>query len=164
MKKINLKIPKYKDLILVNTIESGEKMVNISKALKDCICTYKQQDMFPYVGKDLWVRETVARKLQLASNILQEVYPTHRLKIVYGFCHPEIQTIYFKKRKEYLRLKNKNMNEENLNELAHTMTAYPETAWHPTGGAVDLTISTENGDLDMGTGISDFSDQEKIKL
>lgn len=165
MGEFNLKIPKYKDLILVDTLESGEKMVNISNLLKDCVCVYQQQDMIPYVGRDLWVREIVASKLQLVSNELRESYPAYRLKIVYGFRHPNIQELYFKKRKELLRTENNEMSEEDLNELTNTMTACPETAGHPTGGAVDVTICTEfNDDLDMGTGISDFSDLEKIKF
>ena len=160
---LNLKIATFKDLLLVRTLESGEKMINISNTLKNCICIYQQSDMFLYVGNDLWVRESVANKLQKIADNLKKSYPELFLKVVYGFRHPEIQEFYFIRRKNSLKLVNKNMGEETLNELVNTMTAYPETAGHPTGGAVDITICTENNELDMGTRISDFSDPEKIK-
>lgn len=159
----NLRIATYKDLLLVDSIESSERMVNISVELEDCICIYQQDDMLPYVGHDLWVREGVAIRLKMIIKKLKLINPDYRLKIVYGFRHPEIQSFYFNRRKNNLRKINLDMSEDELNELTNTMTAYPETAGHPTGGAVDVTITTEYGDLDMGTGISDFSDPEKVK-
>jgi len=162
-RNIFLKIARFKDLLLVKTIESGEKMVNISKTLKNCVCIYQQKDMIPYVGEDLWVRETVAIKLQAVANSINESHSDYRLKIVYGFRHPEIQEFYFKRRKDLMRLEYPNMSDDKLNEFVNTMTACPETAGHPTGGAVDVTIITKNGDLDVGTSISDFSNLKKIE-
>jgi len=158
-----LKIAKFTDLLMVGTIESGEKMVNISKTLKNCVCIYQNDDMLPYVGKDLWVRESVANKLQLVANSIKQVHSERMLKITYGYRHPEIQEFYFKSRKEELRLKMKNSSDSYLTELANKIIAFPVTAGHPTGGAVDVTITTPNGDLDMGTKISDCSDTKKIR-
>lgn len=143
--EINLKIAKFKDLIFIKTIESNEEMVNISEKLKDVICVYQKKDMIPYTGESLWVRKTLANKLQVISNKLREIYPTYRLKIVYGFRHPEVQELYFINRKNSLRLLNKDMNEDDLNELTNTMTAFPEIAGHPTGGTQELAFRTNKG-------------------
>ena len=163
MQTKDIKISKYKDLLNIKTIDNGEKMVNLSKLYKDLVCKYQQQDMINYLGEDIWVRQTVANKLQKISDSLKKIKPEYRLKIVYGFRHPEIQKLYFEKRKENLYINNSNINEDDLNEMTNSMTAFPETAGHPTGGAVDVTITTNLGDLDMGTNISDFNDIEKIK-
>lgn len=163
MQSNKIKIAKYKDLLNIEAIDNGEQMVNLSQSYKDLVCKYQQQDMATYVGEDIWVRQTVASKLQKISYNLKKIRPEYKLKIVYGFRHPEIQRSYFEKRKENLRIENLNISEDDLNEITNSMTAFPETAGHPTGGAVDITITTNLGDLDMGTNISDFSDTEKIK-
>ncbi len=165
MKTDALKIANYSDLKIVLTVESNEEMVNISELLKNCVCVYlpQSQDMIRYVGNDLWVRKSVAEKLSRISNTLQSILPDHKLKIVYGYRHLEIQKDRFLKRKEDLRKIHLMMDEEDLNELANTQTANPETAGHPTGGAVDITITTPDGDLDMGTEYADFSKTEEIK-
>ncbi|MFA7191848.1 MAG: M15 family metallopeptidase [Candidatus Paceibacterota bacterium] len=165
MKK-DIKIANYSDLKPIKVIESAEKMVNISQLLKDCICVYLPQsnDMINYVGNDLWLRESVALKIERISIQLRLKYPTYRLKIVYGYRHLEIQTKRFYLRRDKLKESNPEMNEEDLLELANTMVANPETAGHPTGGAVDLTITTPDGDLDMGTEYADFSMPEEIKM
>lgn len=157
------KTAKYKDLLNIKIKDNGEKMVNLTQSYKDLVCKYQQRDMIPYVGEDIWVRQTIADKLQKISENLKRDYPNYKLKIVYGFRHPEIQKLYFEKRKESVRTNNLDISENDLNEITHSMTAFPETAGHPTGGAVDITITTNLGDLDMGTDISDFSDPEKIK-
>lgn len=145
-------------------IESSEKMINISNQLKDCICVYLLPDMIPYLGKEIWVRETIALKLQKISGRLKSKFPSYTLKIVYGYRHPEIQSSWFAKIKNDLYLQNPTMVDCDLMELANTMVANPETAGHPTGGAVDLTITTPDGDLDMGTDYAEFSKPDEIKM
>ncbi|MCC6448131.1 MAG: hypothetical protein IT215_05535 [Chitinophagaceae bacterium] len=161
----DLKIANYSDLKNIKVVDSKENMVNISTFLKNCFCTYlpQSQDMIRYVGNDLWVRRTVALKLARISNSLKDKFPNYRLKIVYGYRHLEIQTNRFQLRKDEFRKLHPTMNDDDLNELANTQTAHPETAGHPTGGAVDITITTPDGDLDMGTEYADFSKSEEIK-
>ena len=167
MKELDpLRIAKYSDLKKVKVVDSDEEMVNISKFLKNCVCTYLPQssDMIRYVGNDLWVRKSVAEKLARISDALQIKFLAYQLKIVYGYRHLEIQTNRFRLRVDDLRKTHPNLNEEDLNELANTQTANPETAGHPTGGAVDLTITTPDGDLDMGTEYADFSRPDEIQM
>lgn len=163
---MKLKIAMHSDLKNFKVLESNEEMINISELLKDCVCVYlpQSQDMIRYVGKDLWVRKTVAEKLERISNSLQRKLPNYKLKIVYGYRHLDIQAERFQLRKDDLRITHPSITEDDLNELANAQTADPETAGHPTGGAVDLTITTPNGDLDMGTEYADFSKPDKIKM
>lgn len=159
-----LKIAKYHDLLKIKTKENKEDLVNISKMLSECFCEYKKKDMYPYVGNDLWVRKEVALKLNKALKRLKKNSPELTFKIVYGYRHPEIQELYFYERKKIIKSKNPDLDEESLNELVNIMTAYPYTAGHPTGGAIDITICNKAGrNIDMGTEISDFSNLDKVK-
>ena len=161
--KCNLVIAEMNDLIHVPVVELGEKLVNLTKTLKHCVCVYQQQDMVPYVGEDLWVRESVAIKLQIIIDKLEIIYPSYYLKIVYGYRHPDIQEFYFERRKKQVIIDNPDLDNDAINEIVNTMTAFPLTAGHPTGGAIDLTLCIKDGtEIDMGTGISDFRDKEKI--
>jgi len=163
MKKQKLKIASYQDRLLQKVLESNEEMVNISETLKNIICIHENSDMQKYTGQNIWVRKSVAFKLEKASGKLSRLSPNFKLKVVFGFRHPEVQKFYFERRKKLLRQNNSSLSEEELEELADTMSANPKVAGHPTGGAVDITITTQDSDLDMGTRISDFTDAEKIK-
>ncbi len=152
-----------KDLKTVTVIDTGETFVNISKKLENCIVEYQKTDMIPYTGPDIWVRTTVAEMLEKISKKLIAEFPTYSLKIVYGYRHPDIQEQYYTERRKILQKENTNLSKEEIDELTHTMVAVPEVAGHPTGGAVDITLSSFGQDIDMGTRISDFSNPEKIK-
>ena len=157
------RIATYKELTRMPVSGSGEPLVNLSLELKDCVCLYEKEDMLAYVGDVIWARKSLAEKLERVSKKLRERFPELKLKIVYGYRHPKIQQDYFLKQKNNLAISHQNLKDEDLNELTHEMVAYPEVAGHPTGGALDITITGLDGDLDMGTRIADFSDPEKIK-
>lgn len=160
--KQGIKLGNSSDLKPVKVVESGEEMVNISDYLKNCICEYALPDMIPFLGDEIWVRKSVADKLGRISSRLGKKFPSYRLKIVYGYRHPVVQNSWFNKIKNELQLAYPLLNDDELIELANARVANPETAGHPTGGAVDLTITTESGDLDMGTDYADFSEPEKF--
>ena len=101
--------------------------------------------------------------MKKVSESLQSKFPGFQLKIVYGYRHPKIQEEYFLKQKELLRKIYISASEKELDELTHSFVAVPSIAGHSTGGAIDLTITTPNGDLDMGTKIADFSNPLLIK-
>jgi len=163
MKKV--KIASYADRLAQKIIESNEPMVNITERFKGkVVCVHNNPEMSKYTGDDIWVRETVAQKLERVADSLSKKFPGYKLKVVFGFRHPEVQEFYFKRRIEILRPNNLHLSEPELEELADTMSANPKAAGHPTGGAIDATIVGPNGEeLDMGTGISDFRDPEKVK-
>lgn len=159
------KIAKYKDLLCISVIDNGEKLINISKNLTDCICVCHKPDMKKYTGDEVWVRESIANKLKKISEKLKNKKSNYLLKIVYGYRHIDVQKDYFKKRRDFLKIQNPTFSKEKLDELTHSEVAHPSVAGHPTGGAIDITIFdlNQNRDLDMGTSIADFSNEEKIK-
>lgn len=154
---------KITDLLKKNSCENFEDFVIINKISPYIICEYIKFDMKEYLGDSIVVRKTVAEKLIKISKNLNEKFPGYKLKVVYGYRHPNVQLKYFENKKSELQKINIGDSEDELNEKTHMFVADPRVAGHPTGGAVDITITTPNGDLDMGTKIADFSNEEKIK-
>lgn len=154
---------KIKDLLKIIPGENSEKLTVLNEASSYIVCQYKKRDMSKYLGDLILVRDTVAKKLIKISKKLKELHPDFKLKVVYGYRHPSIQTKDFETIKSKIKDDGVIKDEEELNEKAHMFVADPRVAGHPTGGAVDITITTSDGNLDMGTKIADYSDEEKIQ-
>jgi D-alanyl-D-alanine dipeptidase len=150
------KILTLKDIQSIKTTENKEKMVNALKFNPDIIATHENQEMQRYTGKNILVRQSVAKKLAQAARNLPSNY---RLKIVFGYRHPSSQQKYFDRELTRAIKIYGALPTNQIYELVHPLIAVPEVAGHPTGGAVDVTIVSKHGlTLDMGTKISDFSD------
>ena len=156
------KILTYDDVAKFPAGTSDEPMVDVN-AFDDSILTeYKKFDMLPIVGNMIYVRETLALKLAKIQKELNE--EGYRLKVVYGYRHPDVQRHYFETRRETLKAQNSNMSEEMLDRYTHNFVAIPEIAGHPAGAAVDVTIVRDDtSEIDMGTDIADYSDENMIK-
>lgn len=154
------KCAQYKDLINIPTKDNGEDLVVVQQIVSDIKCEYEKDDMVGYLGEDMLVRRSIAEKLKQASVELKNDFPEYQYKLVYAYRHPDVQKRYFDIQIE----KNKAMgvSDDKIVAKAHMLVASPDVAGHPTGGAIDITITTKDGDLDMGTRIADFSDKEKI--
>ncbi len=149
----------YEQVKKIKGDENDEKFVSLDENI---VCSYNRFDMISITGEKIYLRKTVAKKLLDVQKRLQEIHSNYFLKILYGYRHPSIQEKYFNEMKEVLRLKYSEISEEKLNTLVHDYIAVPDVAGHPTGGAVDLTIATLDGDIDMGSDSEDYSDQEKM--
>lgn len=161
---MNKPILQYTDLITVPVQDNSEPLLEVSGLLPDVLCEYQKQDMIPYVGNRFFLRRGVIERLRLASVVLKKERPDWRFKLVYAYRHPEIQTKYFEARQNEIRAKNPSLTEDEIRDRAHLLSASPDVAGHPTGGAIDITIVDEAGvELDMGTSIADFSQGEKIQ-
>lgn len=114
----------------------------------------------------IWlVREEVATKLALAAGYIWAKKPWLCLKLCEGYRPMNIQQERFDEKIKFLKSGNRTFSSnEELQEAAHQLTAIPELAGHPTGGAVDVTIFDTKlcKNLDMGTVIYDFSDPIKL--
>ncbi|PIR06553.1 MAG: hypothetical protein COV55_03435 [Candidatus Komeilibacteria bacterium CG11_big_fil_rev_8_21_14_0_20_36_20] len=157
------KILSYQDLIQIEAGDNQEPLVSLNKIYPNIDCQYEKQDMKSIAGEEIYVRSSVAEKLNKVNLALKKINQDYRLKIVYGYRHPDIQKKYFDKRKKELTLQNPNLSPEQSKGLTHNFVAAPEVAGHVVGGAIDLTITSSQGDLDMGTMIGDFTDSDKIK-
>lgn len=152
----------YQELLTVPLGENNEPLVSLSSVCPNIICMYEKTDMIPLTGNDIYVRKTVAEKLCRVQEHIKKISPEFQLRVVYGYRHPDIQKKYFEQKKQEL-LNKENISDENINTAVHSFVAVPEVAGHPTGGALDLTIVKNGREIDMGTGIADYSDEEKIK-
>lgn len=158
----NKRILTYDDMAAVQPGNSQEPLVDVRTYSPTIIAEYEQSDMHAYTGSLIVVRDTVAQRLARVNNTLQE--DDLRLRIVYGYRHPNVQQAYFRKRRAALRKDNPEMPEYDLIRLTHDFIAVPDVAGHPMGAAVDLTIVDKNDEpLDMGSGIANYSNLDIIK-
>lgn len=99
------------------------------------------------------LREGVLQRLLTAQAALPYGF---RLLIVEGYRPPSLQRQYFEEYKDELRLKYPQWAEERHHVEASKYVSPPEVAPHGTGGAVDLTMCTNDGtELDLGTQVND---------
>lgn len=160
MKKIILN---YYDLAKIKAGENHEKLLSVDTTTSGITCQYEKKDMLSYVGNQIFVRETVAKMLLTAQDKLKAKNQNYSLKIVYGYRHPEVQQKYFDKRKQEIKTRHSKLSEEELCAKTHLFVAATDVAGHIVGGAVDVTITSTKGDLDMGVRIADYSDEKKIQ-
>jgi D-alanyl-D-alanine dipeptidase len=127
-------IPTRADLLKIKVAENGE-------------------DFTQFNG--VTVRKTVAEKLATVKKSLKAINTDYELFIFEGYRSLEKQRAGFGK-----ALTRCNGDAE----AAHTQSADPTVAGHPTGGAVDVAIrSVKTGELlDFGCGRSDWAAGEKI--
>ena len=162
----NLKIKRiltYDDYIVITTKDNNEKLIELNNSHNNIICKYKKFDMIPITGEKILVRESLLKKLQKAATNLAKINPKLNLKIVSGYRHPSIQKKYYKKREKIIKTKHPNLSKKEIIKEICKFIAPLDTAGHPTGGAIDITITKNGKELDMGTKLADISIPEKIE-
>lgn len=157
----NLKAKKlltYDDVVLFHSGNSPEALTDVRTYDPTIITQYLKEDMLEITGDIIFLRDTLSKKLAEANKLLK--LKNMGLKVVYGYRHPEVQTRYFLKRRNALRETYPDLNENELDRLTHNFVAIPGVAGHPAAAAVDVTIIdlTTSKELDMGTGIADYTD------
>jgi len=159
------RILSYAEVKAITPGDSPEPLVDLRGKSPLIHCEYEKMDMLPYTGESMLLRSSVAERLVQAAELLAREVPGSLLKLVYAYRHPEVQTRYFERESRRIRERNPEISEAELQAKAHLFVAVPEVAGHPTGGAVDVTIlGTDGAPLDMGTGIADFTDEERITV
>ncbi|MFJ1733716.1 M15 family metallopeptidase [Streptomyces sp. NPDC088254] len=103
-------------------------------------------------GSYAHVRADVMRRLLLAQGALPRGV---RLLLVEGFRPPALQRSYFDAYSATLRRAHPDASPARIRELASAYISPPEVAPHVSGGAVDLTLCTEDGrELPLGTEVN----------
>ncbi|MAG11370.1 MAG: hypothetical protein CMI52_01000 [Parcubacteria group bacterium] len=153
----------YDDLVEIKARDNGEPILSVQKHIPEIICTYVKKDMLPLFGETMYARKGVVERLQQAQELLHQENSEAQLKLVYAYRHASIQEKYFNARTQEVRQIFPEADEEELIRQAHLLSASPDVAGHPTGGAIDATITSPDGDYDMGTKIADFSEYKKIR-
>ena len=118
--------------------------------------------MSEYLGERMVLRSGVLDRLLRAQGELSQRRPQTRIRLVYGYRHPEVQRRYFEQMSLRISEENVELSEEEIRIQAHQFVAIPEVAGHPTGGAVDVTLSENGCDLDMGSQILSFDEPELV--
>lgn len=163
MNSADFRTATFQDLQKIPTSENGETLVEANTFDYSIICEHVQRDMEGFTGEKVFVREGLAHRLAKANVFLKTKNPEYCLRIVYGYRHPVVQEKYFSEMRQVVAKEHQELDESEIISLTHNFIAVPEVAGHPTGGAVDVTIATASGNLDMGTDISDFSRADAIK-
>lgn len=151
----------FKELLTVPVQDNNDPLICVADIDRTIVMQYKKLDMVPFFGEKIFVRKLVAEKLHLVNVALQNGYPEARLKIVYGYRSLEVQEKYFETSKARLKAENPEWDDAKLVEETHLITAEPQVGGHPSGGAVDVTVSDSNGvEWDMGSGIANFEQKD----
>lgn len=155
------KILTYDDVALFAAGNNNEPLVDVRMHDTNIITQYIKFDMLEYTGDVIYIRDTIARKIAKIDRELSK--QGFRLKVVYGYRHPEVQSKYFDARRKHLGSQYPELNEIELDRLTHNFVAVPSIAGHPAGAAIDLTVTDVEGNpIDMGTGIADYDNPKMI--
>lgn len=155
------KILTYDDVVPFTPGKDKEPLVDVRKYDDTIAAEYIKKDMLGYTGEVIYIRDTLAQKIAKVERGLKK--EGYRLKVVYGYRHPEVQKKYFMTRQEALKHEYPQLSTQELDKFTHSFVAIPDVAGHPAGAALDLTITDTSGNyIDMGTGIADYSNPEKI--
>ncbi|MFG2133546.1 M15 family metallopeptidase [Streptomyces sp. NPDC048751] len=128
--------------------ECGETLVDAREGAVLRVDARKADDDGSYAH----VRADVLRRLVLAQAALP---PGVRLLMVEGYRPPTLQRLYFDEYTHTLRAAHPGAPADRIRELASAYISPPEVAPHVSGGAVDLTLCTEDGvELPLGTEVN----------
>ncbi|MER5715404.1 M15 family metallopeptidase [Streptomyces sp. NPDC002132] len=129
-------------------VENGERLVDA----RDSAVLRVDARKADADGSYAHVRADVLRRLLLAQGALP---PGVRLLLVEGFRPPALQRSYFDAYSATLRRAHPDASPARIRELASAYISPPEVAPHVSGGAVDLTLCTEDGrELPLGTEVN----------
>lgn len=156
-------ILQYSDLVGIPVKDCGEPLLIVQTHAPEIICQYEKLDMVPYLGDSFLLREEALNRLKKAATSLRITNPILSLRLVYAYRHPDIQSAYFEERKKQILQDYPTLSQNELIARTHLLTASPDVAGHPTGGAIDVTIGGPEGMLEMGSAIADFT-SDKIEI
>ncbi|MEU0057218.1 M15 family metallopeptidase [Streptomyces sp. NPDC006334] len=129
-------------------VENGERLVDARDSAVLRVDVRKADADGSYAH----VRADVLRRLLLAQGALP---PGVCLLLVEGFRPPALQRSYFDAYSATLRHAHPDASPARIRELASAYISPPEVAPHVSGGAVDLTLCTEDGrELPLGTEVN----------
>ncbi|WCK52662.1 M15 family metallopeptidase [Aneurinibacillus sp. Ricciae_BoGa-3] len=154
------KVPDYR---LLPIQESGESLVSIeSLSAKVKVYPAYFRRNLPGALSACYLREGAANRLTQAAEYLPD---NHFLLVLDGWRPYEVQLALYQEIEGYIR-KRGDFSEKELQDQVQKFVAIPsnnteQPSPHLTGGAVDLTIATKDGWLDMGTKFDEISERSR---
>lgn len=153
----------YDDLKQIRVQDSDEPLQIISDLVPEIEYGYQKEHMLPYLGNKFVLRKGAVERLKAAAKTLKKHDDSYRFILRYSYRHPEVQKLYFDNRLKEIKQAFPEASPEHHRAEAHLLSASPDVAGHPTGGAIDVTILSGDTELDMGTEIADFTDVKRIQ-
>ena len=153
----------YQRMATVPVVDATESMLRMDEVeLNDSNVVFIRETNVPKPESDpdeiFTLREGVVARLTSAASYLPDGY---KLGIGYGYRRLSVQQRIFEKVLAQIVLANVDVVSTDLLEMTHNFIAVPEVSGHPTGGAVDVTLVTIDGDqLDMGSPFLDITAEE----
>lgn len=144
----------YKEMASVPVQDNGDPLVPIGPEFTGKISIIESYK--PYTGDNIYVRSQLIPMLIQAQKELKSINPDYELEIHCGYRPMEIQEANYSRTKKLVLQEDPALEGVELKERIHRFSAVPEVAGHPTGGAVDVQITTSAGALDMGTKIGTY--------
>lgn len=146
------KMLSYKDYADIPVRLTSETLVPIQQT-PQLQTQQVDSEMRTFCGEKIYVREDVARRLEVASRYINRRNSGISLEVVYGYRVLEIQRKRFDEQIDRLRA---TIPSTDLRAAAHRYIAAPEVAGHPAGAAVDVQLISDGKPLDFGTKIHEF--------
>ncbi|MEK6731980.1 MAG: M15 family metallopeptidase [Pseudomonadota bacterium] len=142
----------------VSIKDNEEGLVDLRK-IAPSIILVPRKDNVSITGNTVFLRSTVAQKLKRVQDRLAK--KGLGLKITDGYRPIEIQAKYYRQHLSRNKKTHPELSKRALENLTIKFCAKPELSFHPTGGAVDLTIIKLNTkrELWMGTKIDVFTEK-----
>ncbi|MBU1130637.1 D-alanyl-D-alanine carboxypeptidase family protein [Patescibacteria group bacterium] len=143
-------------LIKFPVADNGEPLVDLQEILPLFVLASKP-DVLCNGCKTIFVRQAVAHKLKKIAGRLNK--QGLKLKIVDGYRFQKTQQLYWEQEIKLQKRKRPRLSKREIERLADIFVASPQTAFHPTGGAVDVTLVNQktNRELWLGSRIGDSS-------
>ncbi len=151
---MNQRIMRLQDLKNISVQENGEQMIDLAQVYPQIFCDYRRTDSH---FQKIFMRKMLADKLYNVQERLLSQDTDLTLIVTEGYRHPFYQEHYYLQQFLTLSREYPQLTCDALEELTHQFVALPSVAGHPTGGAVDVSISREGKEIDMGGTIADFS-------
>src|SRR5262245_54675045 len=154
MKREQFKIPTLAELQAIRYKENGDTLVQLEESDRQILCEYRRRNSNV---KGILVRQSLVDKLGKVQQRLSSYDTKLKLLVVEGYRSPAYQECYFLQQLLLQQALNPARDQNTLVEAVHQLVALPSVAGHPTGGAIDVTLSYDNREVDMGGAIADFS-------
>lgn len=149
----------YEDLLKTEVHENKEALIEVNDISPLIVCRPVNQDMQPFTGDRMLLRSGAAERLVQAARNIYEETPGTLLLLGYAYRSSEVQKRYFNEVRAAIAAREPDLEEFELCRRVHRLVACPDVAGHPSGGAVDVTLYREGGDLEMGSGFVDLKSE-----
>lgn len=149
---------RYRDYIDIPVKPSSEPLIPLEESARLTLAI--REDARPITGEQIFVRQGVVDRLDIAKGLLFAIRPGLQLQVGYGYRALSVQAARFTEYQAKLADQYQGLD---LLDAVHRLVAMPEVAGHPAGAAVDIQLSQNGQPLDFGTKMWEFVPESYAK-